>query len=162
MKILKALIPSVVILLGTAALVYFSWPREERKPNLANIQPLEYYSVEEHGADTSFIPFYFENVIGYICYSDNVENRYIIEYDDPDAFDYDYYSEMSGDTITPLDFIVIDATQSDFYELLKDNDLPIAERAYLENDWKWMIMEVATCNEDSTIFYQYYLVKHTL
>lgn len=154
----KDLILILAILIAGILIFVALWNREERKPDLASIQPMEYYSVDTKDVDTTYIMFYFDNVIDYIQDGDN----YTIEYDDPDVFDYEYYMDKTYDS-TYMDCITINVSKSDFYELFGDSELPIVERAYLENDWKWVILEVATTIVDdatSEVKYKWYLKKY--
>ena len=151
----KDLILILAILIAGISIFVIPWNRGERTPDLASIQPMEYYSVETKDVDTTHIMFYFNNVVDYIQDWDN----YTIEYDDPDVFDYEYYMDKTCDP-TYMDCITINVSKSDFYELLEDSKLPIAERAYLENDWKWTILEVATTDAASKVEYKWYLKKY--
>lgn len=152
---IKDLILILAILIAGISIFVIPWNREERRPDLASIQPMKYYSVDIKDVDTTHIMFYFDNVVDYIQDWDN----YTIEYDDPDVFDYEYYMDKTCDS-TYMDCITINISKSDFYELLEDSELPIAERAYLENNWKWTILEVATTDAASKVEYKWYLKKY--
>lgn len=158
---MKRLAPiALVVLIAAIVAAFWFAPKTQNVPDLDNIQELEYYSVEEPKVDTTYIQFYFCNVVDYICYveRENEDDLFTIEYDDPDCFDYDYLMENSGDTLY-RDYIVIEVARDDFSELLHDMDLSVTEKAYLENDAKWLIMEIAT-PMDNRIDYKYYLQKY--
>lgn len=120
--------------------------------SLEGIKPIEYGNVEEKDYDTTYIFFDFGCIVDFMVHidKDTHENyAYTIEYDDPDAFDYD--------NMSMADYITIEAMEEDFRELLDDTSKSIVEQAYYSNR-KWVIVEVADFT-DTITHYTYYLKR---
>lgn len=105
--------------------------------------------------DTTYISFYFDGIVDLIYYPE--EKAYVVEYDDPDVFDYDYLYGLNQDSVTK-NYVELEATEEVFKELMSDLDKTVVQRAYMENDWKWMIREVSIPS-DCCIHYKYTLQK---
>lgn len=107
--------------------------------------------------DTNYIAFYFDGIIDLI-YNPS-EDAYVIEYDDPDVFDYEYLYELSADSIVK-NYVELETTKENFRQILSDLDKSVVERAYMENDQKWVIKEI-TIPSDCCLHYRYSLEKDT-
>lgn len=107
-------------------------------------------TIEQH---TIMFMFY-----GVIDFNYNpVTNLYTIEYDDEDAFDYDVLSYKGEDWYG--DFIILNVTKENFFEMLTDFNKSSEEKLNIEFSEKWQIKEVKTV-EDDIVSYDYYLIKN--
>lgn len=104
-------------------------------------------SIADMEADTNYIAFYFDNVYAYIY--NPKDGVYVIDYYDPDL------------SLGPTEFdgAFISVPNSISKELWVDSSKSIVERAYMENDCKWLIQEIIVPSGDSLTWY-YNLVKN--
>lgn len=126
---------------------------------LTNIPDMEYGDCEDPNTEPeiNYIMFELSNILEFTYNS--VDREYYIDYDDPDAFDLDHMAYRSGMDKWYADYIMVQLTEKDFFELLADVNKSKKEQWNITMSEKWILKEVATPIE-GVMNYRYYLIKN--
>lgn len=106
---------------------------------------------------SSLIMFDLSNILEFAY--NNEDREYYIDYNDPDAFDLDNLAYRSGMDEWYADYIIVQLTEKDFFELLADVNKSKKEQWDITMSEKWVLKEVATPVE-GVMNYRYYLIKN--
>lgn len=126
--------------------------------SLTNIPDMEYGDCElKTEPEINYIIFELSNILEFAY--NNVNREYYIDYDDPDAFDLEHLAYRSGMDKWYADYIIVQLTEKDFFELLADVNKSKKEQWDITMSEKWVLKEVATPVEE-VMNYRYYLIKN--
>ena len=127
---------------------------------LTNIPDMEYGDCElKAEPEINYIIFELSNILEFAY--NNVDREYYIDYDDPDTFDLDHMAYRSGMDKWYADYIMVQLTEKDFFELLADVNKSKKEQWDITMSEKWVLKEVVTPVE-GVINYKYYLIKNSV
>lgn len=146
------------ILISIMALMCFGC--NGQPATLTDIPQMEYGDCEPNcepntKPETNYIMFGLSNILEFIY----VEGEYYIDYYDPDAFDLDKLAYGSGMDKWYTDYIIVQLTEKDFFELRTDANKSEEEQWDITMNEKWVLKEVATPVGEG-MNYKYYLIKN--
>lgn len=126
---------------------------------ITNIPNMEYGDCCEPNTEPeiNYIIFELSNILEFAY--NNVDREYYINYDDPDAFDLEHLAYRSGMDKWYADYIMVQLTEKDFFELLADVNKSKKEQLDITMSEKWILKEVVTSVE-GVMNYRYYLIKN--
>ena len=125
---------------------------------LTNIPDMEYGDCElKAEPEINYIIFELSNILEFAY--NNVDREYYIDYDDPDTFDLDHMAYRSGMDKCYANYIMVQLSEKDFFELLADVNKSKKEQWDITMSEKWVLKEVVTPVE-GVMNYKYYLIKN--
>lgn len=127
---------------------------------LIDIPKMEYGDCEPNTKpEINYIMFGLSNILEFVY--NNVDREYHIDYYDPDVVDLDKLAYGSGIDKWYTDYIIVQLTEKDFFELRADVNKSEEEQWDITMSEKWVLKEVAT-PVGKGMNYRYYLIKNSV